>query len=274
MGGLRVMKCLMGMVEALNMTNALKILNIKCFTGRVSGICKKLSILSLSCFMGPFMVVVNVCLLPSSLREDRPLLPSLLDKIRTHVDELLDFESNEEAYNRSNLASPGNVPVLDKKPVLALASQAATSVAKESNHFSAKPDGSHFQSLVPTELDVDVPVENKPMVKSRRLMQRKSKNRKVSKKPKDVTTKELMKLEKVKHRLHSQFDREPTLAEWAKALGMSCRDLRSYLCSGNSSREKMIIANFRLVFHVAKRYQGRGLSLQDLFQIEVMEENG
>ncbi|KAK8708852.1 hypothetical protein V6N13_059888 [Hibiscus sabdariffa] len=38
------------------------------------------------------------------------------------------------------------------------------------------------------------------------------------------------------------------------------------LRSGNKSREKLIYANFRLVVHVAKQYQGRGLNLQDLLQ--------
>ncbi|KAF8397725.1 hypothetical protein HHK36_016647 [Tetracentron sinense] len=77
---------------------------------------------------------------------------------------------------------------------------------------------------------------------------------------------ELIKLEEVKRRFQSQFDREPTLVEWAEAVGMSCRVLQSHLHSGNNSREKMIYANFRMVVHVAKLYQGRGLNLQDLLQ--------
>ncbi|XP_031279075.1 RNA polymerase sigma factor sigF, chloroplastic-like isoform X1 [Pistacia vera] len=76
----------------------------------------------------------------------------------------------------------------------------------------------------------------------------------------------LMRLEKVKSKLESQFGREPTLIEWADAVELNCRDLQSELQSGNNSREKLINANLRLVVHVAKQYQGRGLILQDLLQ--------
>lgn len=77
---------------------------------------------------------------------------------------------------------------------------------------------------------------------------------------------DLIRLEKEKSKLQSQFGREPTLIEWAKAVGLSCRDLKSELHSGYSSREKLINANLRLVVHVAKQYQGRGISLHDLLQ--------
>ncbi|GMH09818.1 hypothetical protein Nepgr_011659 [Nepenthes gracilis] len=77
---------------------------------------------------------------------------------------------------------------------------------------------------------------------------------------------DLNKLEAVKRRLQSQFDREPTLIEWADAAGLSCKALQLQLHSGNNSREKLIYANFRMVVHIAKQYQGRGLGLQDLLQ--------
>ncbi|KAK6140236.1 hypothetical protein DH2020_026034 [Rehmannia glutinosa] len=60
--------------------------------------------------------------------------------------------------------------------------------------------------------------------------------------------------------------REPTLVEWAEAAGTSCHVLQSQVHCGNSSRDKLIYANFRMVVHIAKQYQGRGLSLQDLLQ--------
>ncbi|XP_016487689.1 RNA polymerase sigma factor sigF, chloroplastic [Nicotiana tabacum] len=75
-----------------------------------------------------------------------------------------------------------------------------------------------------------------------------------------------MKLQEVKHRLQTQFDREPTLIEWAEAAGLTSRELQSQLRSGKSSRDKLINANLRMVVHIAKQYQGRGLSLQDLLQ--------
>ncbi|XP_048423618.1 RNA polymerase sigma factor sigF, chloroplastic isoform X5 [Pyrus x bretschneideri] len=77
---------------------------------------------------------------------------------------------------------------------------------------------------------------------------------------------DLFKLEEVKNRLQSQFGREPTLVEWAEAVGISCQILKSQLRSGTNSREKLIYANLRMVVHIAKQYQGRGLGLQDLMQ--------
>ncbi|KAL9674968.1 hypothetical protein QQ045_003167 [Rhodiola kirilowii] len=79
----------------------------------------------------------------------------------------------------------------------------------------------------------------------------------------------LARLEDVKHRLQSHLTREPTLVEWSEAAGVSNWALQSHLRSGNRSREKLINANFRLVVHIAKSYQGRGLSLQDLLQDNV-----
>lgn len=78
---------------------------------------------------------------------------------------------------------------------------------------------------------------------------------------------DVIRLEGVKQRLELQFGREPTLAEWARSVGMSCQVLQTCLCSGRRSREKIIYANFRLVIHVAKQYEGKGLSLQDLLQV-------
>ncbi|XP_057779151.1 RNA polymerase sigma factor sigF, chloroplastic [Salvia miltiorrhiza] len=77
---------------------------------------------------------------------------------------------------------------------------------------------------------------------------------------------ELMKLQEVKTRLHAQSSTEPTIVEWAAAAGISCRSLKSQIHIGTSSRQKLIYANFRMVVHIAKQYQGRGLNLQDLLQ--------
>ena len=76
-----------------------------------------------------------------------------------------------------------------------------------------------------------------------------------------------MKLEQVKIRLQSQFGREPTLVEWAEASGLDCSMLQSQLRSGTRGREKLIYANLRMVVHIAKQYQGRGIGLQDLLQV-------
>nr|VDD15236.1 unnamed protein product [Brassica oleracea] len=76
----------------------------------------------------------------------------------------------------------------------------------------------------------------------------------------------LIKLEKVKTKLESQNGCEPTIAEWAEALGISRPVLKSEIHRGRSSREKLITANLRLVVHIAKQYQNRGLNFQDLLQ--------
>lgn len=71
----------------------------------------------------------------------------------------------------------------------------------------------------------------------------------------------------MKNKLQNEFGHEPSLVEWGEAVGLSCRDLQSQLYSGKLSREKLIHANYRLVVHIAKQYQGRGLSLPDLLQV-------
>ncbi|MBA0746929.1 hypothetical protein Gogos_009401 [Gossypium gossypioides] len=81
-----------------------------------------------------------------------------------------------------------------------------------------------------------------------------------------IQVQDLKRLVKVKSKLQSQFGREPTLVEWAEAMGLSCSALQAELQSGKRSREKLIHANLRMVVHIAKQYQGRGLSLQDLLQ--------
>uniref|UniRef100_A0A453MK86 Uncharacterized protein n=1 Tax=Aegilops tauschii subsp. strangulata TaxID=200361 RepID=A0A453MK86_AEGTS len=76
----------------------------------------------------------------------------------------------------------------------------------------------------------------------------------------------LMKLEEAQRRLEAQCGREPTLPEWAQAVGMSCKELQSSIHMGRRCREKMARSNFRLVIHVARKYQGYGLDIEDLVQ--------
>ncbi|XP_062213896.1 RNA polymerase sigma factor sigF, chloroplastic-like [Phragmites australis] len=76
----------------------------------------------------------------------------------------------------------------------------------------------------------------------------------------------LMKLEEAQRKLQVQCGREPTVAEWAQAVGMSCRELQSSISTGRRCREKMARSNFRLVIHVARKYEGYGLDIQDLVQ--------
>nr|AKC88771.1 sigma factor [Geranium incanum] len=81
---------------------------------------------------------------------------------------------------------------------------------------------------------------------------------------------DLQKLEEVKSSLQTHLGREPTLIEWAGGVGISTRTLQSQIVSGNSSREKLVCANMRLVVYVAKPYLRSGVSLKDLFQAGCM----
>jgi RNA polymerase primary sigma factor len=66
--------------------------------------------------------------------------------------------------------------------------------------------------------------------------------------------------------LAKQLGRTPTNEEWANALGMDVSGLRRTLTRGHHSKKAMISSNLRLVISIAKRYQNRGLSFQDLIQ--------
>nr|CAD1843801.1 unnamed protein product [Ananas comosus var. bracteatus] len=223
-------------------------------------------------------------------------------------------EENEEpqpTINKENTTS-----IMSKELTKAMmATRKATLLAQKSNILSAVLDEQHFSGVSDKEFSEEISIKKGKIVKSKRLLERRSKKRKASKSPSSIgyevaslksidiskkidkrldsndplklflwrpETKQLLtlkeekdliiqiqdviRLEGVKQRLELQFGREPTLAEWARSVGMSCRVLQSCLCSGRRSREKIIYANFRLVIHVAKQYEGKGLSLQDLLQ--------
>ncbi|KAF3550532.1 hypothetical protein DY000_02001983 [Brassica cretica] len=75
-----------------------------------------------------------------------------------------------------------------------------------------------------------------------------------------------------KAKLESQNGCEPTLGEWAEAMGLSGPLLKSEIHRGRSSRERLITANLRLVVHIAKQYQNCGLNFQDLLLHGANEE--
>ncbi|KAK9124204.1 hypothetical protein Sjap_013806 [Stephania japonica] len=206
---------------------------------------------------------------------------------------------------------PHDVLALAKKAVVA--SKQAASLAEESTVSLAESD-EFLPSSQSISLPMEVPLEEEIKVRSKRLLERRSRRQKLPKAkaivhhapslrkpdvrskikegfdPRDplrlflsgsetkqlltakeerelfVQIKALTKLEEVKARLLWESNREPTLVEWAEATGMSCLILQSHIHSGQRSREKMACTNFRLVVHVAKQYQGKGLNLQDLLQ--------
>ncbi|KAJ7526825.1 hypothetical protein O6H91_16G032600 [Diphasiastrum complanatum] len=79
-------------------------------------------------------------------------------------------------------------------------------------------------------------------------------------------TQELMKMEEIKARLQKTMAREPTSREWAEALGMDHHDFEKKLQKGRLCKSMLFRSNLRLVVSIAKRYQRRGASLQDLIQ--------
>ncbi|XP_042945525.1 RNA polymerase sigma factor sigF, chloroplastic isoform X2 [Carya illinoinensis] len=216
-----------------------------------------------------------------------------------------------------NTASTENPMDVEECDIVALAkkalsaSQEAALLAEDSKLIGSDFDES-LSSGFGSRIFVNIPLEEEKVVRSTRILERRSKKRRVPKSnvhetlssrnvdvkrkisegfdPNDplrlflwgpetkqlltfeeeseliAQVQDLMKLEEVKIRLQSHFGREPTLVEWAEGVGISYRALKSKLYSGNSSREKLIYANLRMVVHVAKLYPGRGLSFQDLLQ--------
>lgn len=77
---------------------------------------------------------------------------------------------------------------------------------------------------------------------------------------------DLLRMEGVKADLMEQMGREPSLHEWAKAVGTEHQSLESRIKSGQACKDKMVNSNLRLVVSIAKRYQGRGMTIQDLIQ--------
>jgi RNA polymerase primary sigma factor len=84
-----------------------------------------------------------------------------------------------------------------------------------------------------------------------------------------VVTQDLLKLEKVKAELQREVGREPTMSEWSRAVGMEQNAFEERIKDGRHSKDKMVSSNLRLVVSIAKNYQGRGMTLQDLIQVRV-----
>ncbi|XP_027113841.2 RNA polymerase sigma factor sigD, chloroplastic-like [Coffea arabica] len=78
--------------------------------------------------------------------------------------------------------------------------------------------------------------------------------------------KEEARVEAVRKRIEETSENEVTLAQWAKAAGMSKNSLDKVLCDGREAQERITRCYRRLVISVASSYQGKGLSLQDLIQ--------
>eukprot|EP00980_Cylindrotheca_fusiformis_P001459 scaffold345_cov134-Cylindrotheca_fusiformis.AAC.70 len=78
----------------------------------------------------------------------------------------------------------------------------------------------------------------------------------------------LLKWEEQREQLEEQLLRPPTYAEWAASISpdMSVQDLKKQIRRSLRAKSALTESNVRLVISIAKRYQKRGLSFQDLAQ--------
>lgn len=73
-------------------------------------------------------------------------------------------------------------------------------------------------------------------------------------------------LNHIKEQLQEQFEREPTLTEWATAANLNELTVQAIVAEGELAKRRMVEANLRLVVSVAKKYIKRNVDLLDLIQ--------
>jgi len=78
----------------------------------------------------------------------------------------------------------------------------------------------------------------------------------------------LMKWEEIRDELESELLRPPTYLEWAEKIkaGMTVTQIKKQIRRSLRAKAALTESNLRLVISIAKRYQGRGLNMQDLCQ--------
>lgn len=74
--------------------------------------------------------------------------------------------------------------------------------------------------------------------------------------------------EKVREELEDKLARPPTYAEWANSVreGMTVPEMKKQIRRSLRAKAALTESNLRLVISIAKRYQNRGLTVQDLCQ--------
>ena len=78
----------------------------------------------------------------------------------------------------------------------------------------------------------------------------------------------LIKWEEIRDELESELLRPPTYQEWAEKIqeGMTVTQIKKQIRRSLRAKAALTESNLRLVISIAKRYQGRGLNMQDLCQ--------
>lgn len=77
---------------------------------------------------------------------------------------------------------------------------------------------------------------------------------------------QMMRALAAKESLSEKLCREPTQQEWVEVVRQSQSELAQTIRTGQRAREKMVIANLRLVVAIAKKYKYRGIEFLDLVQ--------
>ncbi|CAL5222992.1 g5436 [Coccomyxa viridis] len=76
---------------------------------------------------------------------------------------------------------------------------------------------------------------------------------------------ELLVLEDVKHKALNRLGRQISSAEWMTLCEMTdAKAFKKIIKTGEAARLRMVKSNERLVWHVARKYQNRGLDIEDL----------
>ncbi|MBD2612345.1 MAG: RpoD/SigA family RNA polymerase sigma factor [Nostoc sp. ZfuVER08] len=77
---------------------------------------------------------------------------------------------------------------------------------------------------------------------------------------------QMIAIEEQKQQLSQQLNRQPTQAELADFVNKAEIEVNQILQLGQRAKQKMIVANLRLVVSIAKKYQRRNLEFLDLVQ--------